>query len=91
MTIGTYMTQSFLTSYVSKLKSCVTFSISLDNPDFAAGSICNWKTTGRSDILKDYYFQTSKPISIFKGQLLEIEPIWKPKSIETQAVQLRDF
>jgi len=38
---------------------------------------------------KDYYFQTSKPIKIFKGQLLEIEPIWKEKFHDH--VQLKDF
>jgi hypothetical protein len=60
-----------------------------DNPDFSPGSICNWKTSGRSDVLKDYYFQTSKPISVFRDQLLEIEPIWKEK--KTDPIQLSDF
>ena len=60
-----------------------------DNNEFSPAIICNWKTSGRGDILKDYYFQTSKPIKVFKGQLLEIEPIWRDKPHER--VQLKDF
>ena len=37
----------------------------------------NWKTISPGDILKDYYFQTNNPLNVFKGQVLEIEPIWK--------------
>jgi serine/threonine protein kinase len=39
--------------------------------------------------LKDYYFQTSKPISVFRDQLLEIEPIWKEK--KSDQTRLTDF
>ena len=41
------------------------------------------------DTLKDYYFQTSKPIKVFKGQLLEIEPVWRIKIQD--GIQLKDF
>lgn len=40
-------------------------------------------------MLKDYYYQTSKPIKVFKDQLLEIEPIWREKKQEH--VKLADF
>ncbi len=49
----------------------------------------NWKTSGRPDVLKDYYFQTSKPIKVFKDKLLEIEPIWRQKKVEQ--TKLADF
>lgn len=53
------------------------------------GTICNWKTSGRVDILKDYYFQTNRPISVFKEQLLEIQPIWREQ--KPNPVKLSDF
>ena len=56
---------------------------------FTPGCIANWKTSGRPDPLKDYYFQTSKPIKVFKGQLLEIEPIFREK--KTENTSLKDF
>lgn len=40
-------------------------------------------------MLKDYYYQTSKPIKVFKDQLLEIEPIWREKKQEH--IKLADF
>lgn len=41
------------------------------------------------DALKDYYFQTGRTLKAFKGQILEIEPIWKkPRGHE---VKLSDF
>lgn len=40
-------------------------------------------------MLKDYYYQTSKPIKVFKDQLLEIEPIWKEKKHDH--IKLADF
>lgn len=45
---------------------------------------------GRGDVLKDYYFQTNRPIKVFKGQLLEIEPIWKTVR-SSGRIQLSDF
>ena len=39
--------------------------------------------------MKDYYFQTSKPIKVFRGQYLEIEPVWKDRVVEN--VGLKDF
>jgi serine/threonine protein kinase len=52
-------------------------------------TILNWKTIGRGDILKDYYFQTNKTLKVFQGQILEIEPIWRNHKIEN--IKLSDF
>ena len=49
----------------------------------------NWRTVGKVDYLKDYYFQTEKPMTVFRGEILEIEPIWHCRSGKT--VQIRDF
>ena len=61
----------------------------LGNPNFDPGSICNWRTSGRMDPLKDYYFQTNRPIRVFQDQLLEVEPIWRSK--KTDHIHLSDF
>lgn len=44
---------------------------------------------GKVDHLRDYYFQLDKPMSVFRSQTIEIEPIWRVR--ETRMVQLRDF
>jgi hypothetical protein len=44
----------------------------VENAAFVPASISNWKTVAPGDILKDYYFQTSKSLKVFRGQLLEI-------------------
>lgn len=54
------------------MKCYVIFYHKTGNAEFDPSHIVNWKTTGRGDVLKDYYFQTSKPIKIFKDQFLEI-------------------
>ena len=41
------------------------------------------------DILKDFYFQTNKPVSVFKGQVLQIEPIWREH--QPQNISLANF
>lgn len=61
----------------------------LGNTSFDPGCIVNWKTCGRHDPLKDYYFQTNKPIRVFQDQLLEIEPIWRNKKADR--IRLSDF
>lgn len=57
------------------------------NDDFEPSSICNWKTLNH-DILKDYYFQTNKSLEVFRGELIEIEPIMRRKIDE---ITLQDF
>jgi hypothetical protein len=41
------------------------------------------------DVLKDYYFQTNKPLRCFKGQVIEVEPIWKQP--RKHQIRLSDF
>lgn len=40
-------------------------------------------------MLKDYYFQTGKSLKCFKGQIIEIEPIWR--RVRHTQVKLSDF
>ena len=61
----------------------------VENTNFDIREIENWKTVGKVDLLKDYYFQLDKPMSVFKGEVLEIEPIWRTKPPRT--VQIKDF
>lgn len=60
-----------------------------ENPAFDLREIENWKTVSKVDYLKDYYFQLEKPMSVFKGEVIEIEPIWRVRTNRT--VQIRDF
>lgn len=61
----------------------------LENADFDPSTIENWKTVSPGDALKDYYFQTGKSLKPFKGQIIEIEPIWR-KPVHRE-VRLSDF
>ena len=61
----------------------------LGNSDFSPESIENWKTAAPGDILKDFYFQTDKNLTAFKGQVLSIEPIWR--KAQPGKVSLNDF
>lgn len=53
------------------------YPINLENTEFDPALIENWKTVAPGDALKDYYFQTGKSLKPFKGQILEIQPVWK--------------
>ena len=41
------------------------------------------------DHLRDYYFQLDKPMTVFRGEVIELEPIWRVRP--TKMVQIRDF
>lgn len=49
----------------------------------------NWRTVGKVNHLHDYYFQLDKPMTVFRSEVIELEPIWRVRP--SKMVQIRDF